>query len=99
MERYIYKVLKYLQFSSGYMKWIKLLNTATVAAVTQCGLKSDFITVKRGCKQGDPIAPYLYILGGQLMCFMIKHNFDINGIYVCHKEFQITSLLMIQPFS
>ena len=24
------------------------------------------------------------------MCYMINYNLEINGIYVCHKEFKIT---------
>ena len=88
--KFMYKVLKFFKFPSGYIKWIKILNTSTVAAVIQCGVKSDFVPVERGCKQGDPIAPYLYILGGQIMCYMIDYNLEINGIYVCHKEFKIS---------
>ena len=88
--KFIYKVLKLLKFPSGYMKWIKILNTPKVAAVIQCGVKSDFVTVDRGCKQGDPITPYLYIIGGQIMCYMINYYLEINSIYVCHKEFKIT---------
>ena len=48
--KFIYQVLKYFKFPSGYIKWIMLLNTSTVATVIQCGVKSDFITVERGCK-------------------------------------------------
>ena len=67
--KFMYKVLKFFKFPSGYIKWIKILNTSTVTAVIQCGVKSDFVPAERGCKQGDPIAPYLYILGGQIMLY------------------------------
>ena len=45
-RKFICKVLKFLKFPSGYIKWIKILNTSTAAAVIQCGVKSDFVTVE-----------------------------------------------------
>ena len=40
--KFIYKVLKFFKFPDSYIKWIKLLNTSSVAAVIQVRVKSDF---------------------------------------------------------
>ena len=88
--KFIYKVLEFFKFPDSYIKWIKLLNTSSVAAVMQVGVKSDFLKIERGCKQGDPIAPYLFILCGQIMCYMIKYNNNIKGIFIGENEFKIT---------
>ena len=88
--KFIYKVLEFFKFPVSYIKWIKLLNTSSVAAIIQVGVKSDFLKIERGCKQGDPIAPYLFILCAQIMCYMIKHNDNIKGIFIGKNEFKIT---------
>ena len=40
------------------MKWINIFNSDITAAVLQVAFLSDFFPIKRGCKPGDPIAPY-----------------------------------------
>ena len=87
--KFIYKVLEFFKFPDSYIKWIKILNTSSVTAVMQVGVKSDFLKIERGCKQGDPIAPYLFILCGQIMCYMIKYN-NIKGIVIGENKFKIT---------
>ena len=63
--KFLYNVLDYLGFTEGYIKWIKLLNKGIPASVVQAGCKSEFLNIERGCKQGDPIAAYLFLLGAQ----------------------------------
>ena len=88
--KFIYKVLDIFGFPQSYIKWVKLLNTSIVGAVVQAGVKSEFLKIERGCKQGDPIAPYLSILCGQILTYMIKDNNKIKGIYIGGHQFKIT---------
>ena len=41
---------------------MKLLNNNFKASTLQSGFLSDQFNVQRGCRQGDPVAPYLFIL-------------------------------------
>ena len=88
--KFMYKVLDIFGFPESYIKWIKLLNTSIIGAVVQAGVKSEFLKIERGCKQGDPIAPYLFILCGQILSYMIKNNNNIKGIHIGGHEFKIT---------
>ena len=88
--KFMYKVLDIFGFPESYIKWIKLLNTSIIGAVVQAGVKSEFLKIERGCKQGDPIAPYLFILCGQILSYMIKDNNNIKGIHIGGHEFKIT---------
>ena len=51
---------------------------------------SEFFPIKRGCKQGDPIGPYLFFLCAQILCEMKLTNKNINGIKIGSEEFKIS---------
>ena len=58
--------------------------------VTQCGILSNPITIGCGCRQGDPIAPYLFILGAEVLSLLRKTNPNIIGFIVNGYEFKVT---------
>ena len=87
---FIYNTLSFLGFGESYIKWIKLLNNEVTARVIQSGYASNSIQIGRGCRQGDPISPYLYIIGGQILTVLILHNPDIKGIFIKGTEFKVT---------
>ena len=51
---------------------------------------SDFFNLKRGCRQGDPISPYIFILCAEILGKMIRNNKDIKGIQINNKEFKLS---------
>ena len=59
--KFMYNTFEFLGFGKEFIRWIKLINTNFVASILQVGVKSNFFNIERGCKQGDPIAPYLFI--------------------------------------
>ena len=78
--KFMYNVLEYMGFTSNFIKWIKLLNNNIQATVIQAGCKSEFFKIEKGCKQGDPIAAFLFILCAQILTCMIYQNDKIKGI-------------------
>ena len=59
---FLIEALIRLGFGQNFIKWIITFNTNIFATVLQCGFLSNQISIKRGCRQGDPIAPYLFII-------------------------------------
>ena len=53
-------------------------------------LFSSFFYLKRGCRQGDPISPYIFILCAEILGKMIRNNKDIKGIQINNKEFKLS---------
>ena len=57
--------------------------------VIQSGFYSVFFPIGRGCRQGDPISPYLFNLCAEILGIMIRRNKSIKGITVSGKEFKL----------
>ena len=82
--------LKKLGFGRDFMRWITLFNTEIYASVLQCGFLSSRINIERGCRQGDPIAPYLFIICSQILTILIDQNKRIKGLEIMDTEIKIT---------
>ena len=87
---FLYKTLKFFGYSDNLIKWIKIFNTDVVAFVLQSGFLSREIQISRGCRQGDPISPYLFLIGAEILAKMIKINPGIVGIKFGDIEFKLT---------
>ena len=51
---------------------------------------SDFFRLKRGCRQGDPISPYIFILCAEVLGQMLRNNENITGIKINNKESKLS---------
>ena len=88
--KFLYSILTIFGFKDSFCKWIKVLNTNVSAAILQCGTLSEFFNIERGCRQGDPISAYLFILCAQIMLLLILNDKNLKGISVNGNEFKIT---------
>ena len=87
---FLYAVLKFFNFGDAFIKWITIFNKNIKAYVTQSGFLSDPINIECGCRQGDPIAPYLFIICAQILCLMIIHHESIRGISFNNAEIKLS---------
>ena len=81
--------LKILGFSIGFITWISTLNKEIYASVLQCGYFSDPIHIGRRCRQGDPIAPYIFIIYSFFFTVMFNQNKLVNRIKFGKEEVKI----------
>ena len=86
---FIYNILAYYGFDNSLINWIKLFNNDVVARVSQSGFLSDPIQIQRGCRQGDPISSYLFILGAEVLAILINLSTDITGIIINEKQYRL----------
>ena len=84
MVIYIQSVTFYLE--NTIIDRVKILNNDFKAAVLQCGFLSEQFNIDRGCRQGDPIAPYLFIICADILAILNKQNHDIGGIIINGNE-------------
>ena len=83
-------VLKSFNFGPSIIKWISTFYNNTQVAINQGGNLSPFFKTERGCKQGDSISQYSFILCAEIPAIKIKNNKKIKGIKINNKEFILT---------
>ena len=85
--KFIFKCLTYFSFKEKYIQWIRILCTKFKLCIIQNGNFSEFFDIGRGCRQGDPISPYIFNLCVEILGIMIRENKSIKGIVIGKEEF------------
>ena len=88
--KFLYNVLESFGFDNNFIKWVKLFNTDIKAYIIQCGFMSEPIPVGRGCRQGDPLSPYLFILIAEVLCSLINRSPHVVGLSIGKTMFKLT---------
>ena len=86
----MHKVLKAFGFQKDIRRWISVSYNNIKSTVLVNGQPSPWFSIKRGCRQGDPISPYLFILCAEILAIMMKENRDIKGIIIGQTEHKIS---------
>ena len=99
---FIEKSLQIFNFGNEVQKWVKCLQKGSFFKVIQAGHVSAKIFLSRGCRQEDPISPYLFVIAAEILAESIRVNKNIKGITLFGKEFKISQYaddtsLYIQP--
>ena len=87
---FILTSLKNFNFSSDTIKWVKSLQNNATSYVLQDGHLSEPISLGRGCRQGDPVSPYLFVLAAEILAESIGQNSKIEGLKIHGKEHSVS---------
>ena len=88
--KFMFKVLKAFGFKQDICRWIETFYTNIKSTVIVNGQPSKWFPICRGCRQGDPISPYLFILCVEILGIMIRENKHIKGIFVNNVEHKLS---------
>ena len=80
--KFLFNALKFFNFGPDIIKWISVLYNKAKLCVIQNGIFSEFFEIGRGCRQGDPVSPYLFNLCVEIMGHMIRQNSNIRGMKI-----------------
>jgi len=86
---FLQKALQMFGFGSNFTKWISTLSNNAYSSVINNGYLTNYFTLERSCRQGDPIAPLLFILSIELLSIVIRSQNDIHGIRLGHSEYKL----------
>ena len=84
-------VLKKFGFGDNFITWIKILLNDQQSCVINGGFSSQYFTLEKGARQGDPISAYLFIIALEVLFALIKSKDDINGIGLYEHMFLFTA--------
>ncbi|MCU7801439.1 MAG: reverse transcriptase family protein, partial [gamma proteobacterium symbiont of Lucinoma myriamae] len=87
---FINTVLDFFNFGPIFKQWINVLYKNIKSCVHINGHLSEWFFLQRGCRQGDPISPYIFLLCAEILAILIRTNKHIKGIKVGDKEFVIS---------
>ena len=77
---FIWQVLDFWGFGPTFINWCKLLYNQGSSSVLVNGNRSPLFDIGRGCRQGDPLSPYLFILCVEMLAIRIRGDNLIKGI-------------------
>ena len=86
---YLFDCLKALNFGPDLINWVKTFYGNIESCVINNGLTSDYFTLARGVRQGDPLSPYLFLLVIETLAISIRKNPAIEGIKMDNNETKV----------
>ena len=87
--KFMYKVLKAFGFGRDICRWISTFYNNIKSTVIVNGQTTGWFPIERGCRQGDPLSPYIFVLCVEIFAIMIREDEDIKGIQMKDTEQKI----------
>ena len=87
---FINKVLDFFNFGPIFKRWISTFYKNIESCCLVNGHCSEWFVMERGCRQGDPISPYIFILCAEVLGMLIRQNHNIAGIRIENFEYKIS---------
>ena len=94
--------LKLFNFGENFINCIKLCQRNSKSRVKQNGHLSSYISLSRGCRQGDPVSPYVFLLCAEIHSHVLRESREVKGLIVYNKEFKVSqyaydTTLLLKP--
>jgi hypothetical protein len=87
---FMFKVLKAFGFGPDFCRWVQTFYKNIKSTVLVNGNVTSWFHVQKGCRQGDPISSYLFVICVEILAIMIRENKDIKGIKIGKTENKIS---------
>ena len=76
---FIQKTLQFFNFGDEIIRWISILLNNFSCVINLCGNISEQFNIGRGCRQGDPIASYLFIMCIEILALRLRSDKAVQG--------------------
>ena len=69
---FLFQILEKMGFGGKCISWIKWRISTTTFSVLFNGFPTGFFRSSRGLRQGDPLSPYLFVIGMEALSGLLK---------------------------
>ena len=90
-HQYIIKCLQAFNFGNSFIQWVKTLYNDISSCVLINGFTTGYFNVCREVRQGDPLAPFLFILSLEVFLCRLSNNEMIRGLNIYGQEVKYTA--------
>ncbi len=87
---FINNVLNFLNFGPSIRNWFKTFYKNIKSRVIVNGHLSSWLPIGRGCRQGDPLSPYIFVICAEILAHLIRNNPNIKGINIHGNTFLLS---------
>ena len=77
---FIKKTLSFFRFGPDIKKWIEIYYKNIKSGVVVNAHVSTWFQIQRGCRQGDPLSPDIYLLCAEILAIRIRQISGVTGI-------------------
>ena len=88
--KFINEALELFNFGNIFIEMIKLCQYNSTSKVEQNGYLSSPITLERGCRQGDPLSPYIFVICAEILSHVFREMDVIRGIRMHGEESKVS---------
>jgi len=87
---FIRQTLRYFNFGTDICRWFDTFYNDITSSVIVNGHISKSFKISTGCRQGDPMSPYIFVLCAEILASMIRCNELIKGIVINDMSFKLS---------
>ena len=83
---FIIKAFRYFNFGESFISWIKLILNNITSCINHCGNILERFLIERGCRQGCPLSPYIFVVCVELLAIKLRQDVNVKGFKIGSME-------------
>ena len=91
VHSFILATLQSFGFGPQFIHWVRVILNKAESCVMNNGHSTGYFPLERGCRQGDPLSAYLFIICVEVLFIQVRENDDIIGIKIDDREIKLSA--------
>ena len=88
---FILATLESFGFGPQFLLWIRVILNNGESCIMNNGHSTGYFPIKRGCRQGDPLSAYIFIICVEVLFVQVRDNNEIIGITINDHEIKLSA--------